>query len=61
MARASHVCNNCEETINPKEQYWAEYLAGGVRVLGLKLGKLCTDCYALKHEKLGAAHIVPPS
>lgn len=49
-ARQEHECGNCGNPVEPKEQYWVEYLEGRVRPpFGIKLGKLCESCYARKN------------
>lgn len=44
-ARKVWPCDACGESILPQTEYWSESIAGGVRVIGVKLGKLCQQCY----------------
>ena len=45
-ARKDGRCKNCGQAIPARSEYWAERIGGGVRTMGLSLGKLCERCYA---------------
>ena len=44
-ARKVWPCDGCGESILSQTEYWSESIGSGVRVIGLKLGKLCQQCY----------------